>query len=125
PHSFPTRRSSDLAVACNAATGSNPSQSSQCQTCVASRGFWLNPLVATNDTSANAGVFSGKFLRFYPPKWVLLKLAYKRLLNGPLLTSVREGVVTFNGATGGQVTQKLLPNSCQSQGAATGTGILK
>src|SRR5207237_3442005 len=112
------------AVACNAATGSNPSLSSQCQTCVNSRGYWLNPSVASNDTSPSAGVFSGKFLRFYPPKWVLLKLAFKRLLNGPLLSSVREGVITFNGAIGGQVIQKLLPNSCQGQGASTGPGIL-
>ena len=111
--------------ACNAATANNVVLSSQCQSCVNTRGFWLNPTVANNDTSASAAVFSGKWLRFYPPKWILLKLAYKRLLNGPLLSSIREGVITFNGATGGQVIQKLLPNSCQGQGATTGTGILK
>jgi len=130
PASSPTSTPMTALNACNAATASNPVLSAQCQTCVTSRGFWLNPSVANNDTTANAAVFSGKWLRFYPPKWVLLKLAFKRLLNGPLLNSVREGVITFNTAAtgtaaGGQVTQKLLPNSCQGQGASTGTGILK
>jgi type IV pilus assembly protein PilY1 len=115
-------------AACNGATASNAVLSAQCQTCVTTRGFWLNPTVANNATTATAGVFAGKWLRFYPPKWIILKLAYKRLINGPLLSKIREGVINapsaVNPGVGGYVAQKLLPNSCQGQGAATGTGIL-
>ena len=87
-----------------------------CMTCVNSNGYWLNPSSADNDISAAAGVFSGNWLRFYPPKWTLLSLAYKRLVNGPLLSSLREGVVASNGTVGGQVVQKMLPQSCNGQG---------
>lgn len=87
-----------------------------CETCVNSRGYWLNPAAANNDTSINAGVFSTNFLRFHPPKWVMLSLAYKRLVNGPLLSSLREGVVATNGAVGAQLIQKMLPQSCNGTG---------
>jgi type IV pilus assembly protein PilY1 len=129
PGSTPAATSSATAnAACSAAAAADPVLTNLCVACVsgiAARGYWLNPVLPHNDTSARAAVFSGKFLRFYPPKWVLLKLAYKRLLNGPLLASIREGVIAANAAIGGKVLQKLLPNSCQGQGAATGTGILK
>ena len=80
------------------------------------QGYYLNPYAKDNDVSTNAGVFAGKWLNFHPPKWSLLRLAYKRLVNGPLLSVLREAVVAQNGATGGQVVQKMLPQSCQGQG---------
>jgi len=87
-----------------------------CITCVTSNGYWLNPLASDSDILPEAGVFSGNWLRFYPPKWTLLSLAYKRLVNGPLLSVLREGVVATNGGVGGQVVQKMLPQSCQGAG---------
>jgi len=87
-----------------------------CVQCVSNSGYWLNPLARNNDILPEAGVFSGNWLRFYPPKWTLLSLAYKRLVNGPLLSVLREGVVASNGSTGGQVVQKMLPQSCQGTG---------
>ncbi len=80
------------------------------------QGYYLNPYAKDNDVSTNAGVFAGNWLNFYPPKWALLRLAYKRLVNGPLLSSLREAVVSQNNAVGGTVVQKMLPQSCQGQG---------
>jgi type IV pilus assembly protein PilY1 len=114
--------------ACQSATGSVVSANYlACVACLtaSNAGYWLNPSVNNNDTTPQAGVFKGNFLRFYPPKWVLLKLAYKRLLNSSLLSTVREGVAVFNGAAGGTIAQKLLPQSCNGQGAQNGQGILK
>ncbi|MFL5430590.1 MAG: pilus assembly protein [Myxococcales bacterium] len=93
----------------------------ECIACVSgtlgtARGYWLNPYVADRDTSTNAGVFAGRFLNFQPPKWALLRLAYKRLVNGPLLSVLREAVVAQNGAIGGQVVQFMLPQSCNGSG---------
>ena len=115
------------ANACQAATGSMVSADSlACVACFnGGAGYWLNPSVADNSSAPGAAVFKGNFLRFYPPKWVLLKLAYKRLLNSSLLSTVREGVATFNGATGATIIQKLLPQSCNGAGAQNGQGILK
>lgn len=103
------------AAACASATG-NVAEQANCETCVATKGYWLNPLVADTYTGPEAGVFSGNFLRFMPPKWTMLSLAYKRLVNGPLLSVLREAVVATNGTAGGQVVQKMLPQSCQGQG---------
>ncbi|MBF5042813.1 hypothetical protein FGE12_10450 [Aggregicoccus sp. 17bor-14] len=100
-------------TACTNAGGS--SQKNACRACLDSNGYWINPVPNPTDNSTQA-VFTGKFLRFHPPKWTLLSLAYKRLVNGPLLASLREAVVATNGATGGQVVQKMLPQSCQGQG---------
>jgi type IV pilus assembly protein PilY1 len=80
------------------------------------RGYYLNPYAKDNDVTTNAGVFAGRFLNFYPPKWALLRLAYKRLVNGPLLSVLREAVVAQNTTLGGAVVQKMLPQSCQGQG---------
>ena len=87
-----------------------------CANCANTSGYWLNPLASDNDIAPEAGVFSGNWLRFHPPKWTLLSLAYKRLVNGPLLSVLREGVVASNGAVGGQVVQKMLPQSCAGGG---------
>jgi len=80
------------------------------------QGYYLNPYAKDNDISTNAGVFAGGWLNFHPPKWALLRLAYKRLVNGPLLSVLREAVVAQNGALGGTVVQKMLPQACQGQG---------
>ncbi len=112
-----------IAAACNSATSSDAVKSAACQVCVSARGYWLNPDVADNDVSANAGVFSANWLRFNPPKWVLLHLAYKRLVMGPLLRALRGAVLSPNGAVGAKEVQKMLPQSCNGGGASS-PGIL-
>ncbi len=87
-----------------------------CTACVQTRGYWLNPDVSNNNVSPSAAVFSTNFLRFQPAKWTLMSLAYKRLVNGPLLSVLREAVVATNGTQGGKVIQKMLPQSCNGQG---------
>ena len=62
-------------------------------------GYFLTPSTVTtaagaqvvpdNSTSPTVGLFKGNWLRFYPPKWTMLSLAYKRLVNGPLLSGSR------------------------------------
>ena len=94
-------------------TGSNVNA---CTSCLTTKGYWLNPFAADSDVSPAAAVFAGNRLNFDPPKWALLHLAYKRLVNGPLLSSLREAVVAMNGATGGTVVQKMLPQACQGAG---------
>jgi type IV pilus assembly protein PilY1 len=104
-----------------------------CQACLATTGYWLNPNATNKDVTSSAAVFSTNWLRFYPPKWSILKLAYKRMVAGPLLGTLREGVMVAGGGisgngtdgVGGYVIQKLLPQSCSGQGAANGAGILK
>lgn len=105
-----------LVAACDAAAGGAGANSTACQACVTSNGYWLNPLVADNVVGPTAGVFAKSWLRFHPPKWTLLSLAYKRLVNGPLLSSLREGVLATNGTAGGQLVQKMLPQSCNGSG---------
>lgn len=106
-----------VATACTTAGGL--AQTLACQVCVTTNGYWLNPAVADNDVSTSAGVFSTNYLRFHPPKWTMLSLAYKRLINGPLLSVLREAVVAQNDATGGITVQKMLPQSCSGQGRPT------
>ena len=96
--------------------GGTVDQQAACVSCLTTNGYWLNPAVAPGDQTYSAGVFMGNFLHFYPPKWVLLKLAYKRLVNGPLLSSLREAVVAQNGAVGGQTVQMMLPQDCSGVG---------
>ena len=109
-----------VAAACANATSTGVA-SNACKVCVNSKGYWLNPAVTDSNQTTSAGVFSTRFLRFYPPKWTLLSLAYKRLINGPLLSSLREAVVGYNfitdgGGYGGSLYQGMLPNSCNGQG---------
>src|SRR5207237_311323 len=89
---------------------------SECINGVNANGYWINPYVGMNDATTDAGAFSTNWLRFHPPKWVLLSLAYKRLVNGPLLSVLREGVVASNAGVGGKVVQKMLPQSCNGTG---------
>src|SRR5207253_8499696 len=65
---------------------------------------------------SSAFVAKGNWLNYFPPKWATLRLAYKRLVNGPLLNSLREGIGTQNGAQGWYRLQKMLPQSCTGQG---------
>ena len=102
------------ATACTAAGGDG--QSTACQACLNTRGYWLNPAVADGDVTARAGVFTTNWLRFHPVKWTLLALAYKRLVNGPLLLPLREAVLGQSADKGAQLLQKMLPESCAGSG---------
>ena len=128
---------------CSAATGSgttlpyNATDLADCKACVRTKGYWLNYKttiasgVVVNDQTAAAGVFKGNWLNFYPPKWGMLRLAYKRLMNGPLLQPIREGIGTCSNCAGGTPDgkgwyrlQKMLPQSCSGGGAGS-AGITK
>ncbi|TMA37457.1 MAG: hypothetical protein E6J82_18785 [Deltaproteobacteria bacterium] len=105
--------------ACTAATtggGYLPTDTQDCQLCLKTKGYWINYKLAQTNTSSSAMVAKGNWLNFFPPKWAILRLAYKRLVNGPLLNSMREGIGTQNGAQGWYRTQKMLPQSCNGNG---------
>src|SRR3989441_1461540 len=105
--------------ACTAATtgaGYLPTDTQDCQLCVKTKGYWINYKLPQTDTSSSAMVAKGNWLNYFPPKWAILRLAYKRLVNGPLLNSLREGIGTQNGAAGWYRTQKMLPQSCNGNG---------
>jgi type IV pilus assembly protein PilY1 len=110
-----------VSSACFAAGG--PSQQGACTSCINSRGYWLNPLVPHNDESSSAGVFSTNFLRFYPIKASLLRIAHKRLVHGSLAGALRKSLITQSeqtsdgvfGANGGMLNQRFLP-SCTGGG---------
>ncbi len=102
---------------CAAAVGaSSGSDYQDCQQCVQNKGYWVNYNKSINDTTGAAFVAKGNWLNFFPPKWAILHLGYHRLVNGPLLNPLREGIGTQNGATGWYRLQKMLPQSCSGQG---------
>ena len=102
---------------CAAAVGvASGSDYNDCQQCVQSKGYWINYLKSISDTTGPAFIAKGNWLNFFPPKWAILHLGYKRLVNGPLLNPLREGIGTQNGATGWYRLQKMLPQSCAGQG---------
>jgi hypothetical protein len=106
--------SETYAAACSSAGGA--AQQAACLVCLNTRGYWLNPAVANNDVTPSAAVFTTSWLRFHPVKWVLLSLAYKRLVNGPLLLPLREAVLGQADDKGTTLLQKMLPQSCGGQG---------
>ena len=104
----------NYAAACTAAGGAV--QSAACLACLSTRGYWLNPAVSDSDVSTSAAVFTTNWLRFHPVKWTLLALAYKRLVNGPLLLPLREAVLGQSADKGTTLLQKMLPQSCGGNG---------
>jgi len=105
--------------ACTAATtggGYLPTDTQDCQLCLKTKGYWINYKLAQTNTSSSAMVAKGNWLNYFPPKWAILRLAYKRLVNGPLLNSMREGIGTQNADKGWYRTQKMLPQSCNGNG---------
>jgi type IV pilus assembly protein PilY1 len=107
-------------TACTTATtgtGYVANDTDDCRLCVRTKGYWINYKITDHaDNSPSAMVVKGNWLNYYPPKWAILRLAYKRLVNGPLLNSLREGIGTQNDAQGWYRTQKMLPQSCTGQG---------
>jgi len=106
--------SETYATACSNAGGA--AQAAACLACLNTRGYWLNPAAPSNDVTPSAAVFTTNWLRFHPVKWVLLSLAYKRLVNGPLLLPLREAVLGQANDKGTTLLQKMLPQSCAGQG---------
>src|SRR5438477_868105 len=119
----PTGAGTPTAI-CTAAAGADATALADCEVCLGvntlvgftPKGYWINYNKTDTDTSAGAFVAKGNWLNFFPPKWAMLRLAYKRLVNGPLLNPLREGIGTQNGAAGWFRLQKMLPQSCSGQG---------
>jgi type IV pilus assembly protein PilY1 len=111
-----TAGTAETFVTACAGAASSATRAVECEACLATNGYWLNPDVSDSDVSERAGVFRTNFLRFHPPKWALLSLAYKRLVKGPLLANLREAVLATNGSAGAQLVQKMLPQSCGGTG---------
>jgi type IV pilus assembly protein PilY1 len=110
-------------AACSNVIGNMGSDISNCTTCLSTKGYWLNPKLPDNDTSINAGVFMGNFLNFYPPKWVMMDLAFRRLEQNGILNTLRTSVAGANGLVGAKSLQKMLPQSCQGQGRPKGQAL--
>src|SRR5262249_4487578 len=90
---------------------------SACETCVTTKGYWLNPRAADKDITPNAAVFAGSYLWFYPDKYDLLALAYERLANTGTLLALRDAVIGNDpGGHGTYLIQKMLPQSCTGSG---------
>ncbi|TMA17881.1 MAG: hypothetical protein E6J88_20105, partial [Deltaproteobacteria bacterium] len=137
----PPTGAADPTTACANAAGLDLVALADCKLCLGittlagftPKGYWINYKKSNTDTSASAFLARGNWLDFFPPKWALLRLAYKRLVNGPLLNPLREGIVTNCTSTNtnynsGQSDmgpcsdqgyfrlQKMLPQSCSGSG---------
>lgn len=102
---------------CGAAVGATSGNDfNDCELCVRTYGYWLNYNKSNVDTSPQAFVAKGNWLNFFLPKWAMLHLSYKRLVNGPMLNPLREGIGTQNASAGWYRLQKMLPQSCSGAG---------
>jgi len=114
---FTGTNSGSIDAACGTAVGATSGTDyTDCELCVRTKGYWLNYNKSNTDVTPSAMVAKGNWLNFFPPKWAILRLAYKRLVNGPLLNPLREGIGTQNGSAGWFRLQKMLPQSCSGAG---------
>ena len=87
-----------------------------CETCLNTKGYYLDP----GSSSNNRQIFSGKFLNYYPPKYVSARTVMKRVLWN--LRSVRTGLSVFDGNGGADFTSAGMSPGCDK--AANGdTGV--
>jgi type IV pilus assembly protein PilY1 len=117
--------SSTPATACAGLAGLSATQRTECVTCLGTRGYYLNPTLSTAAdtgrslvTNQDAGVFSGNWLNFHPPRYIMLRLALKRLIGDPRISRFRISVVTNDGAQGARIADTFRP-SCNGNGTPT------
>ena len=80
----------------------------ECRACVQAKGYWVDR------TNRNRAVFSGKFLNFYPPKFVVARTVVKNVIWN--IKEVRMGLTRFNGSTGGDADRRAQPSLRQVPG---------
>lgn len=86
-----------------------------CNTCVTTKGYWLDPvdIDTDNDGDSNddavkrADVFHGKFMNFYPPKYHIARTVIKELIWD--VKDVRMGLTILNDRSGGKLIAKPNP----------------
>lgn len=99
------------------------SRRDECRQCLQTRGYYINPDVGLHYDKTNpsdtgrAAVFAGRWLNFYPPRHILLRVAMKRLNNEPEFQRMRIAVIGQNSAAGGHMIRNFQP-SCSGQGGA-------
>lgn len=95
---------------------SNPAE---CMACVNTKGYYLDPTPWTGSKSTSnthrppSDVFSGKFLNFYPPKFVQVRTLAKKLAWS--LRGARVGLAHFNNSNGATLRVPLAP-ACDKVG---------
>lgn len=89
--------------------GSVTNRRQRCVWCVKNKGYYLDTDGSwSNDWRADDHqVFSGKFLNFYPPKYVVARTVLKRVIWN--LRYVRFGLTVFDYNTGGKLVQGMNP----------------
>ncbi|HLT29873.1 MAG TPA: hypothetical protein VK013_07505 [Myxococcaceae bacterium] len=84
------------------------SQRSNCRSCLASKGYFLGH----NSSGSKREAFSGKFLNFYPPKFVTARTVVKNAIWNT--ERVRIGLAEFDGNNGAKILSKLAPQCTAS-----------
>jgi type IV pilus assembly protein PilY1 len=74
-----------------------------CQTCLNTRGYWLNPATSPAVSDNTAGAFKGNWLNFFPPKHVMMRLALKTVLKEAGEDGTRIGVFSSDVGSGANV----------------------
>ncbi|MCI0673197.1 MAG: hypothetical protein L0Y64_22335, partial [Myxococcaceae bacterium] len=91
-----------LTSACN--YGALDVRTAACTTCMSTRGYYLDP-------NGGRDIFSGKFLNFYPPRFVTARTTLKKVIWNT--EGVRMGLFVFNAPVGGKKIADLAPDCTQ------------
>jgi type IV pilus assembly protein PilY1 len=89
------------------------SRHAQCEACLAAKGYYLDTVPASHASwdgswrNWSHQVFSGKFLNFYPPKFVVARTTLKQVIWD--LREVRFALTVFSGETGGKLITGMAP----------------
>jgi type IV pilus assembly protein PilY1 len=78
-------------------------QQQRCQQCVDAVGYYIAPAATVNDNDNGHILFTGNFLNFYPPKFLVARRALTDFISNQTKTStpVRLGVVSYDPANVG------------------------
>lgn len=105
-----------VTLACTDAGATGPDERAGCEECVNDRGYWLNPKQPKTSNGATAGVFHGKWLNFYPPKFLVTRLALKTVLLEASTDAMRIAVYSNKDGDGAQIDEPLHP-PCPNSGS--------
>lgn len=99
----------DLACADGGAGGAGTLTHGACKACLTTKGYWLNPTVEAWKNQDTSGTFAGNWLNFYPPKFLMMRLAVKTVVRGASVDSMRIAVFTNEGGNGACEAEALHP----------------